>query len=256
MSEQGKEPEFEQLRNTLYRKVTKGKRRLTRSRLLVYRVAVFIGYWLGRALWASCRIQPALGFERARAAVREHRSVIPAFWHQHMLFAVRALIDLRPDGLELGFLISPSVDGVVPAMLAKRIGAHVIRGSSTHTGARALRDFYETVVKQQLSPGITPDGPRGPVHEFKPGALLLAQLTGKPILPVSIAASHEWRFRTWDRFELPRPFSRVMIAFGEPVKVPRGLTPDGMVQFQAEMGTALDRLNEEAHAALRSRAPD
>jgi len=73
----------------------------------------------------------------------------------------------------------------------------VIRGSSTHTGARALRDYYETIVKQQVSPAITPDGPRGPVHEFKPGAVMLAQLTGKPILPISIAASRTWRFRTW-----------------------------------------------------------
>jgi len=251
MSEPPTEPEFHELRNTLYRKVTRGRRRLTRGRLLAYRVAVAIGYWLGRFVWASCRMQPPIGLERARETVRRYRSVIPAYWHQHMLFGVRALLDLRPEGLKLGFLISPSVDGAAPAMLVKRIGGHVIRGSSSHTGARALRDFYETIVKQEISPAITPDGPRGPVHEFKPGAVLLSQLTGRPIVPVSVAASHTWRFRTWDRFELPLPFSRVVLAYGEPVLVPRVLNADGLARMQAEMAERLQALNREARAALK-----
>jgi lysophospholipid acyltransferase (LPLAT)-like uncharacterized protein len=134
----------------------------------------------------------------------------------------------------------------------QRIGGHVIRGSSTHTGARALRDFYETIVKQQISPAITPDGPRGPVHEFKPGAILLSQLTGKPIIPVSVAASRTWRFRTWDRFELPLPFSRVVLAYGEPIRVPRVLNADGLAKLQLEMAARLQALNAEARAALSS----
>jgi lysophospholipid acyltransferase (LPLAT)-like uncharacterized protein len=137
-------------------------------------------------------------------------------------------------------------------MLVQRIGGHVIRGSSTHTGARALRDFYETIAKQQISPAITPDGPKGPVHEFKPGALLLAQLTGRPIVPVSVAASRTWRFNTWDRFELPLPFSRVVLAYGEPVRVPRVLNADGLARMQVEMAERLQALNAEAHAALSS----
>jgi lysophospholipid acyltransferase (LPLAT)-like uncharacterized protein len=239
-----------ELRNTLYRKVTRGRRRLTRGRLFLYRLAVVVAYRIGRLLWWSARMQPAIGLDRARAVVREHRSLIPAYWHQHMFYGVRALLDLASDGLRLGFLISPSVDGTAPAMLVERIGGQVIRGSSTHTGARALRDYYETIVKQGVSPAITPDGPKGPLHEFKPGAVLLAQLTGKPILPVSVAASHTWRFRTWDRFELPLPFSRVQIAYGEPVHVPRVLNPEALERMQLEMAERLGALNAEARAAL------
>ena len=250
MTDRSDKPELEELKNTLYRKVTRGRRRLTRGRLLMYRVAVAIGYWIGRFFWASCRMQPAIGLDRARQTVRESRSVIPAYWHQHMLFAVRGLLDLGPEGLKLGFLISPSVDGAAPSMLVQKIGGHVIRGSSTHTGARALRDFYETIVKNGISPAITPDGPRGPVHEFKPGAVLLSQLTGRPILPVSVAASHTWRFRTWDRFELPLPFSRVVVAYGEPVRIPRVLNADSLARMQAEMAGKLEALNAEARAAL------
>ena len=239
-----------ELRNTLYRKVTRGNRRLTRGRLLLYRVAVVIAWYLVRFFWATCRVQATPGLERARAAVRESRSVIPVYWHQHMLFGVRALLDMRDDGLRIGFLISPSVDGTAPALLVSRIGGHVIRGSSTHTGARALRDYYETIVKQEISPALTPDGPKGPLHEFKPGAVMLAQLTGKPILPVSVAASHAFRFPTWDRFELPLPFSRVAIAYGEPVKMPRGIDAESLARLQQEMAGRLQALQQEARAAL------
>ncbi len=250
MSDADQQPEQQQLRNTLYRKVTRGHRRLSRGRMLVYRVAVFVAWRLIHLFWVTCRVQRVLGLEQARATVRESRSVIPVYWHQHTLFGVRALLDLRPDGLKVGFLISPSVDGTAPAMLVGKVGGHVVRGSSTHTGARALRDYYETIVKQEISPAITPDGPRGPLHEFKPGAVMLAQLTGKPILPVSIAASHTWRFGTWDRFELPLPFSRIVIAYGEPVKMPRGIDAQSLARLQVEMADRLKTLQAQARAAL------
>ena len=239
-----------ELRNTLYRKVTRGNRRLTRGRLLLYRVAVVVAWYLVRFFWATCRVQATPGLERARADVRESRSVIPVYWHQHMLFGVRALLDMRDVGIRIGFLISPSVDGTAPALLVGKIGGHVIRGSSTHTGARALRDYYETIVKQEISPALTPDGPKGPLHEFKPGAVMLAQLTGKPILPVSVAASHAFRFPTWDRFELPLPFSRVVIAYGEPVKMPRGIDAESLTRLQQEMAGRLHALQQEARAGL------
>ncbi len=237
-------------RNTLYRKESRGRRRLSRGRLLVYRVAVAIAWRLAQFFWSSCRIQARPGLTEARAALREFHAVIPVYWHQHLVFGVRALFDLRGDGLRPGFLISPSVDGTAPAMFVEKLGGHVIRGSSSHTGARALRDFYETIVKQQISPAITPDGPKGPAHDFKPGAVMLAQLSGKPILPISIAASHTIRFRTWDRFELPLPFSRVVIAYGEPVKMPRGIDASALEQRRMEMAERLQALQDEARAAL------
>jgi len=243
-------PEQQELRNTLYRKVKRSRRELTPARMLAYRIAVVVAWQLVRFFWTSCRIHARPGFERAQATVRESKSLIPVYWHQHLLFGARALLDLRDAGLKAGFLISASVDGTAPAMLVQRVGGHVIRGSSTNTGARALRDYYETIVKRHISPAIAPDGPRGPVHEFKPGAVMLAQLTGKPILPISIAASRTWRFRTWDHFELPLPFSRVVIAYGEPVLLPRGLDADSLARLQVEMARKLEALHAEARAAL------
>jgi lysophospholipid acyltransferase (LPLAT)-like uncharacterized protein len=239
-----------QLKNTLYRKVTRGKRRLTRGRVLLYRVAAVVAWWAVHAIWASCRVTHVAGKGTAEQAVRDLQSLIPVYWHQHMLFGARALLDLRGAGLKVGFLVSPSVDGTGPAMLVQKFGAHVIRGSSTHTGARALRDYYETIVKQQISPAITPDGPRGPLHEFKPGAIMLSQITGKPILPIAVAHSRKVTFRTWDSFELPLPFSRVAIVYGEPVKVSRAMDATALAGWQQQMAERLLDLRRQAEAAL------
>lgn len=243
-------PDHEPLRNTLYRKVTKGRRRLTPARMFVYRIAVVVAWWAVRTLWRTCRVTDVAGLDAARQAVRDSKSLIPVYWHQHMIFGARAVLDLRSDGLKAGFLISPSIDGTGPAMLVEKVGGVVIRGSSTHTGARALRDYYETIVKQQVSPAITPDGPKGPLHEFKPGAIMLAQITGKPILPVAVAASRAYRFRTWDGFELPLPFARIAIVYGEPVKIARAMDAEAIGRWQQTMAAELASLRKQAEAAL------
>ena len=241
------------LRNTLYRKVTKGQRKLTPARLWMYRLAVVLAWTCIRLIWKSCRVQYVVGREGAVLAIREYKALIPVYWHQHMLFGAHALLGLRADGLKLGFLISPSVDGTAPAMLVEKLGGVVIRGSSTHTGARALRDYYETIVKRQISPAITPDGPRGPLHEFKPGAVMLSQITGKPILPVAVAASRAYTFKTWDRFELPLPFSRVAIVFGTPVKLARTSDAAALATLQQQMAATLVALRAEGEAILQQR---
>jgi lysophospholipid acyltransferase (LPLAT)-like uncharacterized protein len=197
-------------------------RRLTPLRRLAYALLAPLGLALLRLWWASCRIVRVRGAEHLDAALAAAPSLLPCYWHQHELFCGRWLqLQLR-RGLRMGVLVSPSVDGEVPASIARRLGIRVIRGSSTRTGARALRDYYELLVKEGVSPVITPDGPTGPRYRFKPGALLLAQLSGRPLLPMAYAASRAWRFG-WDRFVLPWPGSRIAIAVGAPVYVDRAL---------------------------------
>jgi lysophospholipid acyltransferase (LPLAT)-like uncharacterized protein len=148
---------------------------------------------------------------------------------------------LRSAGVKLGFLISPSVDGELGAMLVRSVGAEVIRGSSTHTGARALRDYYQALAHDNVSPAITPDGPRGPARKFKPGAVLLAQLSQRPIIPMAYAASRAWKIK-WDRFVIPKPFARIAIVVGEPVYVAKGLDAAGLERLQVEMEQRLNAL--------------
>jgi lysophospholipid acyltransferase (LPLAT)-like uncharacterized protein len=239
------------LRNTIYEQKTASQRRLTRARLLLYRIIVPMGFALVRLVWAWSRIVRIEGAERLTEALARSPSFIPVYWHQQQLFCVKLLLATRHAALKLGFLISPSVDGEIGAILVRRIGAEVIRGSSSHTGARALRDYYQALVKDNISPCITPDGPRGPALKFKPGAILLSQMSQRPIVPMAYAASRAWKIQ-WDRFMIPMPFSRISIVVGEPVYVPRGLDALALERFQASMEERLKALYEQALIALSS----
>jgi len=104
-------------------------------------------------------------------------------------------------------------------------------------------------VRDNVSPVITPDGPRGPRFKFKPGALLLAQMSGRPILPMSYAASRAWLIK-WDRFVIPMPFSRIALAIGPPCYVPRVTDAALLERLQGQMEQELRRLYGVARDAL------
>jgi lysophospholipid acyltransferase (LPLAT)-like uncharacterized protein len=238
-----------ELRNTLYKTVTRSGRRMTRGRRLLYAVVVPLGMTIIRLWWRSCRIRRIDGDEHLAAALAKAPSLVPCYWHQHQLFCTWYLLQQRARGLMPGWLISPSVDGELGAMMVTRIGAKAIRGSSSHTGARALRDYYVALVKENISPVVTPDGPKGPRFKFKPGAILLAQMSGRPMLPMAYAASRAWLIK-WDKFVIPVPFARISIAVGEPRYVARVLDAAAIERLQREMEQELLRLYKKAAAGL------
>ncbi len=237
------------LRNTIYHQQTASGRRLTPARLFFYRLIVPVGLSLVRIVWRTSRVVGIVGTEHITAALSRAPSFIPVYWHQHQLFCVKHLLALRGAGVKLGFLISPSVDGELGAMLVRSLGAEVIRGSSTHTGARALRDYYQALSQGNVSPAITPDGPRGPPWKFKPGAILLAQLSQRPIIPMTYAASRAWKIK-WDSFVIPKPLARIVILVGEPVYVAKGLDAAGLERLQLEMEGRLQSLYDQAASML------
>jgi lysophospholipid acyltransferase (LPLAT)-like uncharacterized protein len=229
------------LRNTLYRTTTRSSRRMTPARRLLYAIAVPLAVGIIRMWWRLCRVVRVEGMEHLDAALARAPSLVPCYWHQHQLYCGKLLVEQRARGLTPGWLISPSVDGELGAMMVRRFGGAVIRGSSTHTGARALRDYYQALVRENISPVITPDGPRGPRFKFKPGALLLAQMSGRPILPMAYAASRAWLIK-WDRFVIPVPFARIAIAIGPPCYVPRVTDAAALERLQQHMEAELKRL--------------
>jgi lysophospholipid acyltransferase (LPLAT)-like uncharacterized protein len=235
------------LRNTIYDQQTRSGRRLSAGRIWLYRIAVPLAELLLRAVWRWSRVVQVLGGEHIVTALEKAPSFIPAYWHQHQLICSKYLF--YSPGVKLGLLISPSVDGEFGAMLVRRLGGEVIRGSSTHTGARTLRDFYQALVHEGISPSITADGPKGPAFKFKPGALLLAQLSQRPIIPLSYYATSAWKVG-WDRFVIPMPWARVSIAVGEPVYVPKGLDAATLERLQVDMEARLSKLFESARASL------
>ncbi|HTW75019.1 MAG TPA: lysophospholipid acyltransferase family protein [Steroidobacteraceae bacterium] len=241
-------PAGDALRNTIYKRYT--GRRMGRLRRALYRVAAPLVLGLARLWWHSCRIVAIVGEEHLDQVLARWPSFLPCYWHQHTLFCAQYLLrEQRRRPLRVGFLISPSVDGELGAMVLGRAGAHVIRGSSSRTGALALKEYYQALTRDAVSPVVSPDGPRGPRFQFKPGAVLLAQMSGRPIVPMAYAASRAW-FVHWDRFVLPMPFARIAIAIGAPHTVPRVLDAARLERLQLEMAGVLRATFESARLAL------
>lgn len=173
------------------------------------------------------RIRKKGGFEvsheeRLQALIDQRQPCIPCYWHHQSLSCGSFLVAQKAKGFNPGFLVSPSHDGDAPARILHSWGATVIRGSSSRTGAEAMRELYQLVKKDQTSPGITPDGPRGPALEFKPGPILLAQMLQVPILPIAGMPEKYWRLNSWDRFVMPKPGSSYRVAIGEPIYIEKG----------------------------------
>ena len=219
-------------------------RRLTRARRVLYWFGTPIAMLLVRFWWLTCRVVRVEGAEHISAGL-EGGPLIPVYWHQHQLFCTRFLLHQRPRGMSPGFLISPSVDGEIPAMIAKREKTYVIRGSSSHTGARTLRDYY-VALQKGVSPAITVDGPYGPPFACKPGAVLLAQLSGRPIVAMTFHADRAWLFRAWDRFVLPWPFARITIVVGPPRYVPKRVDAAEVLRLQQAVTDELRSLYRTA----------
>jgi lysophospholipid acyltransferase (LPLAT)-like uncharacterized protein len=217
-------------------------------RRALYRVAAPLIYGIARTWWHSCRIIAVVGEEHLEAVLAKWPSFLPCYWHQHTLFCAQYLLS-QHDRLRAGFLVSPSVDGELGSMVLRRAGAYVIRGSSSRTGALALKEYFHALTRDRVSPVVSPDGPRGPRFKCKPGAILLAQMSGRPIVPMAYAASRA-AFVHWDRFVLPLPGSRIVIAIGEPRTVPRVLDAQALQGWQLELERLLKATFESAHDAL------
>ena len=142
---------------------------------------------------------------------------IVALWHNRLLLISSVLQKFFPQRPGAG-LISASRDGDMIANVTRRFGFDVVRGSSSRMGASALLELSE-VLASGRDVLITPDGPRGPAYELGPGIIFLAQKTGAPVIPVNMEYSSCWRVKSWDRFIIPKPFSKVRVIIGQPQNV-------------------------------------
>ena len=226
-------------------------RAMTWKRKLGYAIIRPIVKLFISSFWWTCRVEKIIGDEHAQSLIEKGGPIIPCYWHQMHIFGSWYMRKLQKRGLKIGFLISPSVDGEVPAKIVESWGAVAIRGSSNKTGARALKDMYNTITKDKVSPVTTSDGPTGPVHEFKQGAIMLAQLTQSPMLPIAYMPSHYWELKTWDKFIIPKPFSRIVIAVGEPHLVDKKSKPEKLEEERISMENALKNLSTVAEEALK-----
>ena len=154
---------------------------------------------------------------------------IGALWHNRLLIFPLVLRRFLPNRHGAA-LISASRDGDLLADAIHRFGYDVVRGSSSRLGASAILQLTEALAAGR-DVVITPDGPRGPAYELGPGIIFLAQKSGAAVLPMNLEFSHCWRLGSWDRFIVPRPFSKVRVLIGQRYRVGATNTPD---EFEAE----------------------
>ena len=220
------------------------------GRRLVYAIGMPV---LRLAVWAlhlTYRPQPMIGGERAeRILTDSSRACLPCYWHQQNLMCGVYLRSWFERGFRACFIVSASVDGEVPARIIRRWGADVIRGSAANTGALVLRDAHEKL-REGVSIVTTPDGPLGPAFEFKTGIVLMARIGNAPLVPIAGAADRAWYLGTWDRFMIPKPFARTIIAVGEPVPVPPTVSMAELEAIRASMQQRIEALIQESRRAV------
>jgi lysophospholipid acyltransferase (LPLAT)-like uncharacterized protein len=202
---------------------------------LRYEIASVLGAGLVSALLRTTRAERSGSehFERFRLA---GSPVIFAFWHGQLLPLVHYH---RHEGIVV--LVSEHGDGEYIARIIERNGFGTVRGSSTRGGTRGLRRLVRAA-RAGHDLAITPDGPRGPRGVFKPGALMAAQMTGLPVIPLAVGSSSGWRLRSWDGFLVPRPFARLRIGYLAPRFVPRDASRADIDALAAQIGAELDAL--------------
>jgi lysophospholipid acyltransferase (LPLAT)-like uncharacterized protein len=157
------------------------------------------------------------------------KNYIGALWHNRLLIFPLVLRRFFPERHGAA-LISASRDGDLLADAVQRFGYNVVRGSSSRLGASAIFQLGE-VLASHGDVVITPDGPLGPAYELGPGIIFLAQKTGAPVLPLNMEYSSCWRIKSWDRFIIPRPFTKVRVIIGAPHGVRSTSIPE---EFEAE----------------------
>jgi len=198
-----------------------------------------------RALFSTCRweFREAVRHEAVRSGT--DGPVILAFWHESMALSAYCYRNL-------GFytLTSYSPDGEFAARVVRCFGNYALRGSSTRGGSEALKDM--AVAARHRCLGITLDGPVGPRRKAKPGAAILSARSGTPIVPVAVVPVRAKRLRSWDRFPVPLPFSRIIYTLGERIPPPGGDSPAEIEPVRLRVEQAVNALHERIEAEVHA----
>jgi lysophospholipid acyltransferase (LPLAT)-like uncharacterized protein len=207
------------------------------------RLIATIGYRLITLLGATLRWRTE-GLEHFEATFRGGHRPIMAFWHGRIL---PATYYFRRRGIVV--ITSENFDGEWIAGIIERFGYGTARGSSSHGGLRALIQLKQDMAAGRPA-GFTVDGPRGPARVAQPGAVWLSKATGNPVLPFHLEADRHWTLRSWDRTQIPKPFSTVALVVGEPFVVPSSASDEEIERARAGLDERLHALEARAIVLL------
>ena len=179
-----------------------------------------------------------------REAVEEliagKKNFVVAFWHGSMMLGWYLHRDVN-----CAALVSKSKDGDVLANVLEKWNFKVVRGSS-HIGGKEALDLMLDLAKQNFSLTITPDGPTGPVHKMKAGAVVTAKKSKIPLLLLGIGIKSKFVLKSWDRFEVPKPFTKITALYSEPMYIDENLSYDDTSRMIEQCEELLNKLQKEA----------
>jgi len=196
-----------------------------------------IGRWMGTLDYQVDYADPTVD-----PVHRDYRGAkIYVFWHENILMPLY----LRGHS-NISMLLSRHWDANILDRVARMMGFGVVRGSTFKGGSTALRELAERAAEGNLT--ITPDGPRGPRRTLAPGCVFLASTLGIPIVAMGMGYDRPWRAGTWDRFAIPRPWSRARGVISRAIAIPPGLDRDGIERHRLGVERLLSHLSDEAEA--------
>ena len=166
-------------------------------------------------------------------------------WHGRLLYLPYYYSHVRRKSGVMDVLTSPSQDGEFVARVSRLFGFGVIRGSSYKNPRTALRMMARSLAQGRWQ-GIIADGSRGPAFVAQPGSVMLARLTGAPVIPVTVGFDRYWTLKTWDRMMIPKPFARGVLIHGKPVVFPAGGGRHEMGVRMEELSRTLGRITVRA----------
>jgi hypothetical protein len=201
-----------------------------------------LGYPLLRLLGSTWRWQVS-GLEHLEAIHAAGRHPIYAFWHGRIL---PGTIYFQRRGIVV--ITSRNFDGEWIARIIERFGYGTARGSSSRGGPAALRRLVRDVGNRGVA--FTLDGPRGPSETAQPGAVWLSKATGHPLLPFHLEARSCWTLRSWDRTQIPKPFTTVALAIAEPIYVPDDADAAALDQWLAKLEVSIATCKDRCRGML------
>jgi lysophospholipid acyltransferase (LPLAT)-like uncharacterized protein len=167
---------------------------------------------------------------------------ICAGWHGKT-FAAATLF----RGMGVWTLISMSRDGEMQNKIFSKFGFNTIRGSTGKGGAKAAAQAIRALKKGSIM-AFTPDGPRGPSGIVQGGIMLMARKSGAALIPAGVAASRRWNLPTWDKYEIPKPFAKIYMIFGDPIYLAKDASEDEIEAARKRLESEIHRLEEETSA--------
>jgi lysophospholipid acyltransferase (LPLAT)-like uncharacterized protein len=209
------------------------------SQRLFIKFTSFLIYYLVNLIGITMKWEMSGGTGK-RGAVPSNQPLIYVFWHNRILPATWFF-----QHLGIVVMTSQSYDGDIIARLIQRFGYGASRGSATRGGSRSLREMT-SCLSAGFDVAFTIDGPKGPIYVAKPGAIQLAKLSGCPVLPVCQTPARYWELKSWDRFRIPKPFSRGLISYAPPIYIDRDCSEADMEAKQQELQSTLERLHDES----------